>query len=40
MGGKVEVWKECAKVGGNEVGLKCTISGNGYEACIDEAVAK
>jgi hypothetical protein len=37
MGGRVEVHDGCATVGGNEVGLKCTIGANA--SCIDEAKA-
>jgi hypothetical protein len=36
LGGKVEVHDGCAKVGGNEVGLKCVIGD--YASCIDEAI--
>jgi hypothetical protein len=37
MGGTVAVHDGCATVGGNEVGLKCTIGD--YAACVDEASA-
>ena len=37
MGGTVAVHDGCSTVGGNEVGLKCTIGT--YAACIDEASA-
>ena len=35
MGGTVAVHDGCSTVGGNEVGLKCTIGD--YAACVDEA---
>lgn len=38
VGGRVETHDGCAKVGGNEVGLKCVIAGQ--HLCIDEASAR